>query len=57
VSLVLQTRVRPEQITINIGKGVKVPPPPEGHRWKDVVHEDKVTWLATWKENINGAVK
>lgn len=52
-----QTRVKPEQITINIGKSVKVPEPPAGHRWKDVVHDDKVTWLATWKENINGAVK
>lgn len=52
-----QTRVKPEQITVNIGRGVKVPEPPAGHRWKDVVHDDKVTWLATWKENINGAVK
>ncbi|KAM0748778.1 hypothetical protein T439DRAFT_303530 [Meredithblackwellia eburnea MCA 4105] len=53
----LKTRVRPEQITINIGKDAKVPVPPAGHKWKDVVHDDKVTWLATWKENINGAVK
>ncbi|KAI5477411.1 DNA topoisomerase I [Pseudohyphozyma bogoriensis] len=53
----LKTRVRPEQITINIGKDAKVPTPPPGHKWKDVVHDDKVTWLATWKENINGAVK
>ncbi|GAA6058898.1 hypothetical protein JCM10212_002850 [Sporobolomyces blumeae] len=53
----LKTRVRPEQITINIGKGVPVPPAPRGHKWKDVVHDDKVTWLATWKENINGNVK
>ncbi|KAK4699827.1 DNA topoisomerase I, partial [Phenoliferia sp. Uapishka_3] len=53
----LKTRVRPEQITINIGKDAKVPQAPEGHKWKDIVHDDKVTWLATWKENINGAVK
>ncbi|GAA6004245.1 DNA topoisomerase 1 [Rhodotorula paludigena] len=53
----LKTRVRPEQITINIGKGVPVPQPPKGHKWKSVVHDDKVTWLATWKENINGNVK
>lgn len=49
--------MRPEQITINIGKGVPVPQPPKGHKWKSVVHDDKVTWLATWKENINGNVK
>ncbi|GAA5891687.1 hypothetical protein JCM6882_006167 [Rhodosporidiobolus microsporus] len=53
----LKTRVRPEQITINIGKGVPVPEPPKGHKWKSVVHDNKVTWLATWKENINGNVK
>ncbi|GAA6010283.1 hypothetical protein JCM11491_006248 [Sporobolomyces phaffii] len=53
----LKTRVAPEQITINIGKGATIPPAPPGHKWKDVVHDDKVTWLATWKENINGNVK
>ncbi|GAA5876326.1 hypothetical protein JCM16303_007100 [Sporobolomyces ruberrimus] len=53
----LKTRVAPEQITINIGKGAVIPPAPPGHKWRDVVHDDKVTWLATWKENINGNVK
>lgn len=52
-----KTRVAPEQITINIGKGAVIPPAPPGHKWRDVVHDDKVTWLATWKENINGNVK
>jgi DNA topoisomerase-1 len=49
--------VQPEQITINIGPGAKVPIPPAGHRWAEVRHDDKVTWLATWNENINGATK
>ncbi|SCV69897.1 BQ2448_1291 [Microbotryum intermedium] len=53
----LKTRVRPEQITINIGKDAPVPKPPAGHKWKSVVHDDTVTWLATWKENVNGNVK
>ncbi|SGY13579.1 BQ5605_C010g05899 [Microbotryum silenes-dioicae] len=53
----VKTRVRPEQITINIGKDAKVPTPPAGHHWKSVVHDDTVTWLATWKENVNGNVK
>ncbi|GAA5964107.1 hypothetical protein JCM8115_005343 [Rhodotorula mucilaginosa] len=53
----LKTRVRPEQITINIGKDAPVPQPPKGHKWKDVVHDNNVTWLATWKENINQNVK
>ena len=53
----LKTRLQPEDITINIGKEAKVPEPPAGHNWKKVVHDNTVTWLATWKENINGNVK
>ena len=53
----LKTRVRPEDIIINIGRGAKVPSPPPGHQWKDIVHNNTVTWLATWTENINGVPK
>ncbi|KAJ5084872.1 DNA topoisomerase 1 [Penicillium alfredii] len=53
----VKTRVQPEQITINIGKEAKVPPPPEGHRWKEVKHDREGTWLAMWQENINGNYK
>jgi hypothetical protein len=24
----------------------------KGHKWKEVIHNNKVTWLATWTENI-----
>nr|UWK20499.1 topoisomerase [Trichoderma cf. fertile] len=53
----VKVRVMPEQITINIGKGAKVPTPPAGHKWKAVQHDQKATWLAMWQENINGAYK
>ena len=53
----LKTRVRPEDITINIARGSKVPSPPVGGQWKEVVHNNTVTWLATWTENINGVPK
>ncbi|KAH8700624.1 topoisomerase I [Talaromyces proteolyticus] len=53
----VKTRVQPEQITINIGKNAKVPPPPEGHKWKEVKHDQEGTWLAMWQENINGNYK
>ncbi len=53
----LKTRVLPEQVTINIGENVPVPAPPEGHRWAEVRHDNTVTWLATWSENINKNVK
>ncbi|KAI8456031.1 hypothetical protein BY996DRAFT_6996575 [Phakopsora pachyrhizi] len=53
----LKTRIQPESISINCSAGSKVPEPPPGHRWKEVVHLDTACWLATWKENINGSVK
>ncbi len=53
----VKARVMPEQITINIGKEATVPAPPEGHRWKEVKHDQQGTWLALWNENINGAYK
>lgn len=53
----LKTRVVPEQVIINIGTNVPVPAPPEGHKWADVKHDNTVTWLATWNENINNNIK
>ena len=53
----VKKRVKPEQITINIGKEAAVPAPPEGHKWKEVKHDQEGTWLAMWQENINGAYK
>lgn len=53
----VKKRVMPEQITINIGREATVPAPPEGHRWKEVKHDQTTTWLAMWQENINGAYK
>ncbi|KAL2823161.1 hypothetical protein BDW59DRAFT_149020 [Aspergillus cavernicola] len=53
----VKARVQPEQITINIGKEAQVPPPPEGHKWKEVKHDQEGTWLAMWQENINGNYK
>lgn len=53
----VKKRVMPEQITLNLGKEATVPPPPEGHRWKEIKHDQEGTWLAMWQENINGAYK
>ncbi|XP_067142665.1 DNA topoisomerase I, mitochondrial [Centruroides vittatus] len=53
----LKRRVRPEDIIINIGKEATVPPPPEGHKWKEIRHDNSVTWLACWSENILGQTK
>ncbi|CAK5265750.1 unnamed protein product [Mycena citricolor] len=46
--------IRPEDITINIGQDAPVPIPNMQGKWKGVIHDNTVTWLATWTENING---
>lgn len=51
---VTQLRVRPEDITINIGEDSPIPVPNIPGQWKKVIHDHTVTWLASWVENING---
>ncbi|KAI6121734.1 hypothetical protein F5141DRAFT_1091978 [Pisolithus sp. B1] len=53
----LKYRVRPEDITLNIGEGVPLPVPNMPGNWKAVVHDKTVTWLANWVENVNGNYK
>ncbi|KAK4369393.1 hypothetical protein RND71_013185 [Anisodus tanguticus] len=50
----LKRRIRPNDITINIGKGAPIPECPiPGQRWKEVRHDNTVTWLAFWNDPIN----
>ncbi|GIY16795.1 DNA topoisomerase 1, partial [Caerostris extrusa] len=53
----LQKRIEAEDVVINIGKEAKVPPPPFDHNWKEVCHDNTVTWLAKWTENICNSTK
>ncbi|KAL1491086.1 hypothetical protein ABEB36_011737 [Hypothenemus hampei] len=53
----LKRRVEAEDIIINCSKDSKIPEPPPGHRWKEVRHDNKVTWLASWTENVQNQVK
>ncbi|XP_016394832.1 DNA topoisomerase I, mitochondrial isoform X3 [Sinocyclocheilus rhinocerous] len=53
----LKKRIQPEDVTINCGQDSKIPAPPAGHRWKRVQHDNTVTWLASWLENIHGRPK
>ncbi|KAJ7647293.1 DNA topoisomerase I [Roridomyces roridus] len=50
----LKFRVRPEDISLNIGDNAPVPVPNIPGKWKEVIHDNTVTWLATWTENVNG---
>uniref|UniRef100_A0A915IA65 DNA topoisomerase I n=1 Tax=Romanomermis culicivorax TaxID=13658 RepID=A0A915IA65_ROMCU len=53
----LKRRVMPEDVIINCSKDSKIPSPPAGHKWKEVKHDNTVTWLASWSENIMGSIK
>ncbi|XP_028813786.1 DNA topoisomerase 1 isoform X3 [Denticeps clupeoides] len=53
----LKKRIRPEDVIINCSKESHVPEPPAGHQWKEVRHDNTVTWLASWTDNVQGATK
>ena len=53
----IKKRIMPEDIIINIGKESVVPIPPEGHKWKQIIHDQHVEWLISWKDIITGKTK
>ncbi|KAJ8376068.1 hypothetical protein SKAU_G00066480 [Synaphobranchus kaupii] len=53
----LKRRIQPEDVIINCSKQSRIPEPPAGHRWKEVCHDNTVTWLTSWTENIQGSCK
>ncbi|XP_004529463.1 DNA topoisomerase 1 isoform X1 [Ceratitis capitata] len=53
----IKRRIQAGDVSINCGKESKIPSPPPGHRWKEVRHDNTVTWLASWVENVQGQVK
>ncbi|ODQ61165.1 hypothetical protein WICANDRAFT_99725 [Wickerhamomyces anomalus NRRL Y-366-8] len=53
----LKRRVHPEDIILNLGENAAVPPPPEGHNWGEIKHDNTVSWLAMWRENVLNSVK
>lgn len=54
----IKNRIYPEDITINIGKEAKIPDTTFSDRkWKEVIHDKTVTWLASWKEKVTNKIK
>ncbi|XP_074488002.1 DNA topoisomerase I, mitochondrial [Sebastes fasciatus] len=53
----LKKRIQPENVIINCSEAGPIPVPPANHRWKMVRHDNTVTWLASWTENIQGSIK
>ncbi len=48
--------INPSEVTINIGKGSKVPKTPKG-KWKGVIHDTKAEWISKWTDPLNGKPK
>lgn len=56
----IKRRLYPEDVTINIGRGEPIPEIPEflkGHKWGNIIHNNNVEWLASWKDSINDKTK
>jgi len=53
----IKERIYPEDIIINIGRNEPVPKSFNGHKWGEIIHDFKVEWLASWKDNITGKTK
>lgn len=49
----LKKRIIPSDVIINISRGTMIPKPSVRGAWKAVVHINKVTWLASWCDNIS----
>lgn len=53
----VKSRIEPEDIILNLGVDAKIPKPPEGHEWEEIIHDRKVEWLASWLDSITGKRK
>ena len=54
----IKKRIMPEDVTINLSTDAKVQEPnvPE-HNWGEIIHDQSVIWLASWKDEITGKNK
>ena len=49
----IKPRIYPEDVIINIDKDAPVPEPSiPGRKWKEVIHENNLVWLSSWKDEI-----
>jgi len=54
----IKKRITPKDVTINLSKDAIIPEPNiPGYSWNEVIHDQSVIWLASWKEEITGKNK
>lgn len=64
----VKKRVMPEDVILNLSKDSPIPKPRyldenynlvelKGHNWKEIIHDNTLVWLASYKDYISGKVK
>jgi DNA topoisomerase-1 len=56
----IKTRIEPKDVILNLSKDAPIPKLPDFYsnsKWKKVVHDNKLEWLAAWKDTITGKTK
>jgi len=53
----IKRRIYPEDITLNLDKTAPIPETLPNHKWKQIIHDRTVDWLASWKDDITGKTK
>lgn len=53
----IKRRILPEDITINVSKEYKMPPPNIPGHWGQIIQNKEVLWLASWNCPVTGKVK
>ena len=53
----IKKRIYPEDIILNLDKEAQIPKTIPNHKWGQIIHDNTVIWLATWKDNITGKNK
>jgi DNA topoisomerase-1 len=51
----VRRRMYPEDVTLNLSPGARIPPSPiPGHSWGRVVHNRRARWIAKWQDTVTG---
>lgn len=50
----IRKRLAPCDVTLNLGPGARAPPLRKGQRWRAIVHDPFVDWLAAWRDPLTG---
>jgi DNA topoisomerase IB len=55
----IRRRIVAEDVTINLSENARVPSVPVGcgKKWKEVVHDPEVDWIASWRDPVTEVMK